>query len=350
MIWIWHARTPGARLARLALLPAAAVFHVTAGARAKAYRSGWLPSSRLPAPSVAVGSLAVGGAGKTPLAAWIAGYYARSGLTPGILLRGYGGDEADVHRRAVPRAVVIEHADRVRAARRAVARGADVLVLDDAFQRLDVRRDLNVAVVSAESLDAAPWTLPAGPWRESWRALRRADLVVVTVKSAGEARVRATIERVRAAGRRPVAVARLRLARLRGLLSERERVPAELVGSRVLAGAGIADPEAFAAQLREYAATVALLAWRDHHRFVRADVARMLSAAKEVDYVVVTAKDASKLRGLWPRDAAEPLVAELEVVWQEGHKEVERALSAAVGGDVTGMTRRRGSIFTSPVC
>ena len=152
MIWIWRARTPGARLARLALLPAAAVFHVTAGARAKAYRSGWLPSGRLPEPSVAVGSLAVGGAGKTPLAAWIAGYYARSGLTPAILLRGYGGDEADVHRRAVPRAVVIEHADRVRAARRAVARGADVLVLDDAFQRLDIRRDLNVAVAGVHRL------------------------------------------------------------------------------------------------------------------------------------------------------------------------------------------------------
>ena len=45
-------------------------------------------------------------------------------------------------------------------------RGAEVLVLDDAYQRLDVRRDLNVAVMSAETTRAVRWPLPRGPWRE----------------------------------------------------------------------------------------------------------------------------------------------------------------------------------------
>src|SRR5256885_14535891 len=40
-------------------------------------------------------------------------------------------------------------------------------------------------VVSAESAHAAPWVLPAGPWREGWGALRRADCVVVARKRAG---------------------------------------------------------------------------------------------------------------------------------------------------------------------
>ena len=46
-----------------------------------------------------------------------------------------------------------------------------MLVLDDAYQRLDVRRDLNMLVVSAETTRAVRWPLPAGPWREGWHAL-----------------------------------------------------------------------------------------------------------------------------------------------------------------------------------
>src|SRR5207248_5801426 len=97
-------------------------------------------------------------------------------------LRGYGGDEPLVHRRLVPEAVVVANPDRVAGAAAARAAGARVLVLDDAYQLLGVARDVNVAVVSAESWAGSPWPLPAGPWRERWEALHRADLIVVTRK------------------------------------------------------------------------------------------------------------------------------------------------------------------------
>ena len=37
-------------------------------------------------------------------------------------------------------------------------------------------RDLNVLVISAETTLAVRWPLPAGPWREGWGAIERADL------------------------------------------------------------------------------------------------------------------------------------------------------------------------------
>src|SRR5256885_12924985 len=95
-----------------------------AGARADAVR--------LPLPTIAVGTLSVGGTGKTPLAAWIASYCAAHGRTPGILLRGYGGDEPLVHRRLVPQAVVGADPHRVAGAVPARAPGAQVLVPDEA--------------------------------------------------------------------------------------------------------------------------------------------------------------------------------------------------------------------------
>src|SRR5260370_1149633 len=61
---------------------------------------------RLPLPTIAVGNLSVGGTGKTPPASWIARYRAAHGRRPGVLLRGYGGDEELVHRRLAPEADV----------------------------------------------------------------------------------------------------------------------------------------------------------------------------------------------------------------------------------------------------
>ena len=100
--WLWRSRRPDAKLARLGLLPLAAIWRAGMAAREAAYRQEWLTVHTLPLPSIAVGNLTVGGTGKTPIAIWIAQYYAGLGLIPGILLRGYGRDETLVHRRAVP--------------------------------------------------------------------------------------------------------------------------------------------------------------------------------------------------------------------------------------------------------
>ena len=175
MRWLWTSRRPDARLARLALLPVSGLWRGAMATRVLAYRRGWLTVRDLPLPSVAVGNLTVGGSGKTPVAIWIARHYVAAGLRPGILQRGYGGDETLVHQHDVPQAVVVADPDRAAGAERALARGAEVLVLDDAYQRLDVHRDLNILVMSAETTRAVRWPLPAGPWREGWNALDRAD-------------------------------------------------------------------------------------------------------------------------------------------------------------------------------
>ncbi|MGD2135024.1 MAG: tetraacyldisaccharide 4'-kinase [Gemmatimonadales bacterium] len=328
--WLWARRSLTARAARLVLLPPSLMYRAIMAFRARVYTQHLMPQAIPSAPTVAVGNLTVGGSGKTPIAAWIAQYYAGRGLTPGVVLRGYGGDEAVVHRGLVPGAIVVEHADRIRAARQAVAEGADVVVLDDAFQRIDVARDLNVAVVSAESTRASPHTLPAGPWREGWRALRRADLVVVTRKQAPfdvakqvALRVRKTVP---GAG---LAIARLGIGGFRRLVSGDAVGLTALAGARVIASAGIGDPDSFAAQCRALGARVRLVPWPDHHRFTPRDVAHLLQSSSGVDYVVVTQKDAAKLKAHWPGDAPEPLVAGLDVAWEYGAETVESALDVA---------------------
>jgi len=317
-------------VARLPLVPLAGAYWAAMKLRAALGAGG---AVRLPLPTIAVGNLSVGGTGKTPLAAWIASYCAARGRTPGILLRGYGGDEPLVHRRLVPQAVVVATPDRVAGAAAARAQGARVFVLDDAYQLLGVARDLNIVVVSAESVAASPWPLPAGPWREGRDALGRADVIVVTRKCASAEAAGALAHRLggRARERGPsVCTARLAVTHLEGMQSGGRRELDALAGRRVVAAAGIADPESFAAQLGTAGASVQLVAYQDHHAYRRADLERLVQAAATGDYVVVTEKDAVKLRRQWPGSAPEPLVAVLAVHWEHNGRALEQAVDAVL--------------------
>jgi tetraacyldisaccharide 4'-kinase len=328
--WLWTSRRPDARLVRLALLPASGLWRGAMAVREAAYRHGWFGIHDLPLPSVAVGNLTVGGSGKTPIAIWIAHYYASRGLVPGILLRGYGDDETLVHQHAVPEAIVVPDPDRVAGAERALARGAQVLVLDDAYQRLDVHRDLNIAVISAETTRAVRWSLPAGPWREGWAALDRADAVIVTRKRATPEAALSLAARLQNRISGPVVVAHLGLRYLEGMVSGRRHQASSLAGKRVVAASGIADPDAFVAQTKATGAAVQVATWKDHHEYRDEDVAWLAHAARRADHVVITQKDAVKLRNRWPTTVPEPLVAMLDLEWEDGADSISAALDAVV--------------------
>ncbi len=328
--WLWTSRRPEAGLARLLLLPASGLWGAGMWLRERAYARGWFETHDLPLPAVAVGNLSVGGSGKTPVAIWVARHLASQGLVPGIVLRGYGADETLVHERAVPGGIVVPNPDRLVGAREALARGAQVLVLDDAYQRLDVRRDFNLCVVAAESARAVRWRVPAGPWREGFAALDRADGVVVTRKRATREAAEAFADELARRTDVPVAIAHLGFQHLEGLVSGKVLPPATLAGRRVVAASGIADPDAFAAQVKATGAAVQVATWRDHHDYREADVAWLAHAARKADHVVLTEKDAVKLRDRWPAAAPEPLVAVLGLGWERGAERLLAGIDAAV--------------------
>ena len=128
----------------------------------------------------------------------------------------------------------------------------------------------------------------------------------------------------------PVGVVHLHLFRLEGLVSGTPQPSSALEGKRVVAASGIADPDAFVAQVKRTGAQVQVATWQDHHDFQDTDVAWLAKAARKADHVVVTQKDAVKLRDRWPASVPEPLVAVLDPVWEEGEQEIVRGLDAVV--------------------
>lgn len=295
--WAGEGGTAGTAM-DLLLWPAERLYAAATGARNRGYDAGLLPVGRSPVPVVSVGNLAVGGAGKTPVAAWIASRLVEMGRRPGVVLRGYGADEVLVHRELNPAVPVFPAPRRVAGAERAAAEGCDVVVLDDAFQHRALARDLDLVLVAAESWGSRRRLLPRGPWREGVAGLRRADGVVVTAKSATENRAAAVAAELRAAAPAArVVVCRLAPTRLLPLHADAGTPrPLEwLQGRAVLAVASLADPTPFAEQLRAAGARVELRAFPDHHPFSEQD-ARELSAAAGERPLVMTRKEAVKLR------------------------------------------------------
>lgn len=328
--WLWTSRRVDARVARAALLPGSGLWQCALWAREAAARRGWITVQELGLPTISVGNLSVGGSGRGAVVQWMARHYVTRGLVPGVLLRGPARSAiAHALAHACPEAVVVADDDRVAGAATARAAGANVLILDDGFQRRDLWRDFNLALISAESSRAVRWPLPAGPWREGWRALDRADAVIVTRKRASEAAALAVAQEV---GRRipgPVGVLHLRLFRLERMVSGTLVEALALAGSRVIAASGIADPDAFVAQVKATGAQVQVSTWRDQVEFRDEDVAWLARAARKADYLVVTEQDAVKLRHRWPASVPEPLVAALHPVWDEGEPEIILGLDAA---------------------
>ena len=190
--------------------------------------------------------------------------------------------------------------------------------------------------MAVEHLSYSPFPLPAGPWREGWGALGRADGIIVTRKREPADQAAAFADRLtKVWPRTPIGVVHLALTGFQGLRSGRAVAEDVLTGRRLLAAAGVADPHSFAAQLEERSGrsgAVQLVTYQDHHPFSDADVAALLNAAATADYVVVTEKDAVKLRPRWPADAREPLVATLGVRWERGQDAFEALLSRLLTG------------------
>jgi tetraacyldisaccharide 4'-kinase len=303
---VWYGEDGGAALARAGLAPLAALFGGVVAARRALYDRGLARTHSLVLPAVSVGNLTVGGTGKTPVAAWLARRLVARGAHPALVLRGIGDDEPRVHALLNPDVPVVISADRVAGALQARARGADVVVLDDAFQHRRASRTLDLVLLSAERARAPVRLLPAGPYREGLGALSRASAVLVTRKSAAVAEADVLLGMLATrAPTLPHAVVHLAADAVRAWNDPAapDEPIAVLTGARVLAISGIGDPRAFEAQLAQAGASVDAATFPDHHAYTEADVARLLRRAQRVDRVVCTLKDAVKLGPRWPRQA-----------------------------------------------
>ncbi|MGD9762984.1 MAG: tetraacyldisaccharide 4'-kinase [Candidatus Binatia bacterium] len=307
---IWPRRGVAGHLGYCALRPLSSVFAVGVGLRGLGYRFGILHAGQAPVPVVSVGNLAVGGTGKTPFTLWLAEALSARGARPAIVSRGYGGqqsrgavvvscgagpcmgpdiagDEPVMLAKSFAGPVIVAPR-RLDGARAAAALGCDVVVLDDGFQHRALARAFDIVLLDRRR---GP-LLPAGPLREPLRALSRADAIVLMGRDDLEAP--APPRGVRA----PVFPARLHgvgvVESVGGVWHVRPMNV--LAGRRVVTVTGVAQPQAFYAQLRRWEAVIEeVFEFPDHHRYTSQDWQRFARRGLDVDLIVTTEKDLVKL-------------------------------------------------------
>jgi len=169
--------------------------------------------------------------------------------------------------------------------------------------------------------------LPAGPWREPLRSARRANVVIITRKTADKS----TVEKVRralssSAPRVPIVVAHLAPGDLRSTATGQTLPLHALQGADLTAIAGIAHPDSFFRQLTELGAVVRPHSFPDHHAFTRAEARRLAAQANNSDFVVCTLKDAVKLESLWPAEAGSLWYVSQRLRIEDGQEHIDRML------------------------
>jgi len=312
----------------------------TAYGAAAAWRRRWYARDpqrrrRLTRPVISIGSLRVGGSGKTPVVGHIARLLVEAGERPAVLTRGYArriardgvtvvsdgaavragidesGDEPLMLAQALPGVAVVVSPNRHLAGLVAERRlGATVHLLDDGFQHLALEREVDLLLASEEDLTDAP--LPAGRLRERLEAAALADAALVT------AGYETAAQRVARALRIATAFRVTRSIGAPHMIAGAKQSVVVPAGSRVFVVSGIARPERFTADIASAGWDIAgATTFRDHHRFDAADVRRIARDAKAAASAIIltTEKDAVRLSACELGDlpiASVPLVVGVE--------------------------------------
>lgn len=288
------------------------------------HEAGVLTRNTLPVPVLSVGNITMGGTGKSPFVIWLVERLRRLGRRPAILTRGYGrddesklvivhdgksllastaqaGDEPVMLALALGNVPVIACSDRTRAGKVALRRfKVDTLILDDGFQHHRLARQGEFVLVDSTRRLSSLRLTPRGSLRERPATLNRAHLIVLTRCNQSSSAKVVAAEVAKAAPRIPTIRTRIvpeGVYTLRG-----RRIPdAQVRGAKAVVLCGVGNPASVGKTAREAGLAVKkLLALPDHARVNKTAVlkADLLRQRMRADFLIVTEKDAVKLREL----------------------------------------------------
>ena len=285
------------------------------------YKKGIVRSSRLPVKVISIGNITTGGTGKTPLVEFSVKYIIESGRKVAVLSRGYGGDNSSQegdeivndecltlieNLRDVP---VLAGRDRVKSGEKAINDfGVDCVVLDDGFQHLRLKRDLDVVVIDALNPFGGENLIPRGSLREPLQNLERADLFIISHCDQGnEQTIRSIYTKLDQINHSAPVCESIHSPVHFDNIADGSILELEwLKGKRVYALSAIGNPGSFSNTLKGLGVDlIKHKVFQDHHVYTEEEIEDVVSDAQSLgaDAVVVTQKDIVKIRKMNIKDA-----------------------------------------------
>lgn len=327
--------------------------------RSAAYQRGIIKPKKLSCKVISIGNITVGGTGKTPMTIYMAELLQRLGYDVVVISRGYkgelekiggivsngkkvlmgpekAGDEPFMLAGRLKNIPVIVGKNRFEAGMQAVKKfNPDVIVLDDAFQHLKLKRDIDLVLLDSNSPFGNLNLLPRGILREPLSVLLRADALIMTRSGrASEAEMEKSLfglkEFIQSSpffktSHAPYAY----------IVKKGKHIPFESISMssflydfnflkdrRVFAFAGIARNDDFLHTVKKFKCDITdFLRFEDHHKYSDNDLNRIFSLAEKenVEFLITTEKDYARIayRVKWPVDL---LVAGVEISFGKDDK------------------------------
>lgn len=293
------------------------------------YQKRIFKSTTFEVPVISIGNLTMGGTGKTPMVQYLARLLQENSYQPAIISRGYGGatkerinivsdgkeiflgadyvgDEPRMLAETLPGVFVLTGIVRKLPAARAVQMGANILLLDDGFQHLAVRRDLDIVLFNTDKLAGNSRVFPGGDLREPISALHRCHVFVLTGTDKQNQEQAEKFKEVLNAKfpDHPVFFSSYRPGGFFLQNTDGEKIfvqPEDFADQRCFAFCGIARPESFQQTLKKL--NIVPIAFRglpDHFSYAAKTVRRLIKDARQAGATafLCTEKDMVKLRNI----------------------------------------------------
>lgn len=285
------------------------------------YEKKIIKQHQLKAKVISIGNITLGGTGKTPAVIEIANLFHHKKIA--ILSRGYKslyehsmavvsngkeillketetGDEPYLLAQRLPFIPLIIGKDRIKSGRYAIGRfGSEIIILDDGFQYLPLKRDLDIVLIN----DREPFThlFPLGTLREPIEHLKRAHIFIITKidQSLNRTYLIQELKRLN-----PNALILESIHKPIKFISfdSKEEYPLEFVKELdILALSSIADPDSFEFILKKLTPKKFIhLKFPDHYVYTKKDVNKLIDCLHGISFIITTEKDMVRLREIVP--------------------------------------------------
>lgn len=287
------------------------------------YREGILKSKEIDCKVISVGNITVGGTGKTPTVEFLARQLNNRGYKVAILSRGYkgkktseinivsdgkniylgpdeSGDEPYMLAKKLKNIPVLVGSNRYKLADYAVKNlGINTILLDDGFQHIQLKRDLDILLVDGKKGFGNGYTLPRGPLREPVSSIRRAALTMITKADGDTEEIKKQLEQEHPSIK--IIKSTYKPKSLKSVLDPREKELSDMKGKNIFTLSAIANPSYFSMLIKSLGGVITGESeFPDHYSYTLNDMETVIEKAKKAgaDYVVTTEKDAVKLEKL----------------------------------------------------
>jgi len=253
-------------------------------------------------PVVSVGNITLGGTGKTPFVEFLAEYLVFKGMSPAVVIRGYGKDECKMLKDTLKGIPIFTGQDRLKGALAAERDQRDIVILDDGFQHRRLFRDIDIVLLDSNVIHNNLDLFPAGIFREPLDSLQRADIIGITKSDMIEESTKDEILRVlnNIMPSKPVIFLCHKALSLRDVLGGFYSLN-DLVGKNIILLSAIGDPDYFNFVAEKLGADIVRrMDYPDHYRYMQSDLSDVNNNAVncKADIILTTQKDYIKIREL----------------------------------------------------